>query len=681
MLWQRFPLFRLFLAFSTGIVLGGFLELAPGLVIVLCLLCLLGFLLSATPVLFFSFRFRGMFGVTVLLLFASLGVLSSTFYLKQYQAEEHIGFTDDGVYRVCLTQAPVNKGYAWRAEAKVVRADSSSVHTTALLYLQVDSTANTHIPHYGDCYLFKGKFNRLKPPQNPYAFDYAHYLQLRAVYISAFIPSSKRSLMHTDSTSFVARSILLRNNLLKHIEHWNLPARQEQISKALLVGYRDEVDADLLQAYSAVGAMHVLAVSGLHIGIVYLVLGKLLFFLRSRKARVIKAFLIVLCLWLYAAITGLSPSVVRAATMFTFVAVGVSLRRNTSVYNTLLASAMLLVMIKPTYLFEVGFQLSYLAVFGIVWLQPKLEKLWRPTFRPLKFVWDIVTVSVAAQVATFPLGLYYFHQFPGLFLLSNLLVLPLVTLLMYLGLCLLLLSVFVEPFSPLLWVYSKLLWLMNAGVGWVEGLDGWLIEGIHISRLELLLLYLFSGCCIHFCFSRKYVFLATALCSGIVLQGYQLWENYQLRKQEFVGYALHNKDALAFRKGPRLYFIADSSVQHNEALLNFQVKQHWWAHNVEEVMHLSPGQCYKDAHLLAGPDALYFRGVSVLKDPRLAAPSATLWWLTEFSEKLPEVPPSTGIVLSNLTSEQDKVLCREWARNHNVSIHLLSEQGAFQLLW
>jgi competence protein ComEC len=681
MLWQRFPLLRLFLALCTGIVLGNTGSFSPGPLIFIVAVLVAALVLAGSKWVFFRFRFRAMFGVLLMVFFIFLGMLSCTSFLKPHKADTLERFTRQGVYMLQLTEAPVNKGYAWRCEAKVTCVDSSYVHTKALLYVQADSTHQNHQPQYGDQYWFKGKLSFLDPPKNPYSFDYKGYLNARAIYLTGFISFDKVKRFRQNSMGLRAWSIRVRNHLLSKIEAWELPAEQEQISKALLVGYKDEVNTDLLSAYSAVGAMHVLAVSGLHMGILYLVLSRLFFFLRTRKARLIKALLIVCFLWVYALITGLSPSVVRAATMFTFVAVGVSFQRNTSVYNTLLASAFLLLLIKPVYLFEVGFQLSYVAVLGIVWLQPVFQKWWKPQGWVLRFVWDMISVSLAAQIATFPLALFYFHQFPGLFLLSNLIVLPLVTVLMYLGFALLVLGGFAVPVSWLVHVYSKVLWTMNSGVRWIEGLEAWVFDALYINPLEVWLLYVFIILFLYFLLYQKYGALLAAMGAAILLQLSQLIENYTLSKHAFVAYALPEGDAFAFRKGSRLYFVADSNVQANEPLLNYQVKPHWAAQNVEEVIFLQEGEEYRGGAFFQDNCCQHFGGLSVIRDPKKGAPSAAIWWLTTFHDALPEHPPERVMLLSNRMPEEEIQRCRRWAAEKKVAVHVLSEAGAWELQW
>mgnify|MGYP001169641341 CR=1 FL=1 len=192
------------------------------------------------------------------------------------------------------------------------------------------------------------------------------------IHQQAFKKSNQRiQTGHNAAKIFITQSIYARNRLLSILKQAQLKGDEFAVASALLVGYTDKLDADLLSAYSQTGAMHILSVSGLHVGIVFVVLNTLLLFLdRFKYGLIVKALILIFFLWIYAFISGLSPSVIRSAIMFSFIAYGKSLKKNSTIYNTLAASALLMLLYDPFYLFDVGFQLSYLAVIGIVAIQP-----------------------------------------------------------------------------------------------------------------------------------------------------------------------------------------------------------------------------------------------------------------------------------------------------------------------
>jgi competence protein ComEC len=366
---------------------------------------------------------------------------------------------------------------------------------TIYLYVPKDSMYQTSLP--GDKILFNARLNLIPPPKNPHEFDYRNYLHLHQVYAQGYTTDAK--IITTEKWSIMRWASSFRAELLMLIDEMNLEADEKAIASALLLGYRHFITDETIQAFAGAGAMHVLAVSGLHVGILYMVVA---FFLKvdrrkPHKNNWRKVLVIIAIIWMYAILTGLSPSVTRAAVMFTFLAVGGLMKRKTSSIQAIIASAMVLLAFNPNYLFEVGFQLSYAAVFGIIYLQPKIYRLIpRIPNRMLDYAWQITAVSIAAQAATFPLSVYYFHQFPLLFVFSNLFVIPLAFLTMGYGLFVLIVSIFTGVLSWLIWPLKGLLWLMINGVGLIEEIPHAVVTQLWIGRVEIILylILIFTAC-------------------------------------------------------------------------------------------------------------------------------------------------------------------------------------------
>lgn len=341
---------------------------------------------------------------------------------------------------------------------------------------------------------------------------------------------------------------------------------------ALSLGVKDELDNDLVRAFSATGAMHVLAVSGLHVGIIYLILFQLFqkVGLSKKRYRWLMAGLSILILWFYALLTGLSPSVLRAVTMFSFVAMGRALFRNGNIYNTLAASAFVLLWFNPYLIMSVGFQLSYLAVFGIVYLQPKMYTLWTPNHWLLDKIWAISCVSIAAQMATGPLSMLYFHQFPTYFLVSNLFIIPaaFVTLI---GSLLLLLVSFVPILAGFIGtVLSTFVWSVNQLVFWVSSFPGSTIDGVYLDILQTWLIYFALGGMILFFIKKKmnWLYLSLVFC---VAQIYHFSESAQ--SIELSQLSVNNAQVLDMRAGFKSKLIADSAFLDDEEKQRFHLHQ------------------------------------------------------------------------------------------------------------
>ena len=264
----------------------------------------------------------------------------------------------------------------------------------------------------------------------------------------------------------------------------------QQIALALLLGQKGSLDKEIMDAYSETGTMHILAVSGLHVGIIYALLLLPVRGLKSTsKIRFFYLLLVVLLIWVYALLTGFSPSVVRAAAMFSLVTLGQMRKRKASIWNTLAFSALMILVIDPDVIFDIGFQLSYLAVAGIVGIQPLMVGWWLPRNSILEYFWQLATVSLAAQLVTFPLSILYFHQFPTYFLLANLLVVPLAFVIMAVGVPFMFLAWIPKLGEVMGWVVDWLIFLQNQLTMMIQVLPGGTIEGLVISFSGVLLVW------------------------------------------------------------------------------------------------------------------------------------------------------------------------------------------------
>ncbi|NCB06730.1 MAG: ComEC family competence protein, partial [Bacteroidia bacterium] len=432
---QKVPFLRLIIALTTGIAAGSLVDIPVQLLFLLMLLALAAIILIDKN---YRYSLSPFFGMGVHFLFALVGMFTFLQYNKKPV------FYNNGQFAATVLETPQEKPNSFQTIIRITSFSDDSIwqkiDEKIIVYFGKDEKAKSLKP--GENILFKQNPEWIKNNGNPYEFDYKKYLQRKKIYRQLYLQPA-----HWDRTAqkpIITPEILAeqtREKLLTIYRRQNLGEEQFKILSALTLGYKRELNAEIKQTFSASGAMHVLAVSGLHVGIIFIALTFLFGFLKKKTAgRILYVGLIIFMLWLYAFITGLSPSVERAATMFTFVVAGNSLKRQVSIYNSLAASAFFLLLVNPNNFFEVGFQLSYSAVFGIVYLQPVLSRLLTVKNKLLNYFWMLLTVSVAAQIATVPFTLFYFSQFPTYFWISNLFVIPAVTILIPLGILLLILS-------------------------------------------------------------------------------------------------------------------------------------------------------------------------------------------------------------------------------------------------
>ena len=592
--WNQAPLIRLIIPFLCGIFSAVLFPFdLPVLVPMLCLFFIILSAIVLVPAFYISYRRSYWVGFLInasFFLFAyqlciyKTDKFSRTHFYKPAEADQ--------IVYARLDNAPVEKEKSMKTVIQVlaVKRGGAWERTSgkALVYFNKDA-ASLKLA-YGDELIMNAHFKETDAPKNPFEFDYKYFLSIHNIGQQAYLKSNEwKNLGSNSGSSILNYSYALRNKLLEILQGNHLTGAEFSVGAALMLGYTDKLDADLLSAYSGSGALHVLSVSGLHVAVVYLVFGWLLFFLNKiQHGPLIKSILLILFLWFYAALTGLSPSVLRAATMFSFVIVAKTVKKHANIYNTLAASALLLLLINPYLIFEVGFQLSYLAVLGIVYVYPLLYDWFEFDNWLLDQVWSITAVSIAAQIATFPLGLHYFNQFPNYFLLSNLIVIPVSTLIIYLGIVVFTFSfipVFVKYFAL---AFTGLIWFLNLSVKWIEALPLALTDGIAISWIDVLLFYALIILLFCFFIIRKYKYLLAALSLCVLILCLQIREQFQqLKQRKLVVYAIPKARAIDFITGKSALLLADTVFVKDKGGQAFHLKPNWCELGIDEPRILS----------------------------------------------------------------------------------------------
>ena len=454
--------------------------------------------------------------------------------------------------------------YNDKYEVEVVKIDSKSTIGNILLNVKKDS-ANSSLK-VDELIISKAVFKELMSPLNPYQFNYKSYLAKQGMYQQLFVDSDEYKSLGYGNSSLKGLAARCRTKIQKSLLKYNFKNDELGVINALLLGQRQDISKELTTDYQKAGAIHILAVSGLHVGVILLILSFLFKPIeRLKNGAFLKAFLIVLVLWAFAFIAGLSASVVRAVTMFTFLAIGLSFHKKNVVFFSLISSLFFLLIAKPMFLFDVGFQLSYLAVFGIIWIQPKLYAVWKPKFKLVDFFWQLFTVSIAAQVGVLALSIYYFQQFPTLFLLSNLVIVPCLMYILIGGVLvflLALLNLLPQFFAD---IYGSVISLMNGFVSWISMQEQFLLKEISISLIMMVSIYVFIFSGVQFLIHRKakkllYFLLAIFILQIIFL--YELKENND--QKELIIFHKSRKSVIGERIGKRLF------LQHNLDTLNFK---------------------------------------------------------------------------------------------------------------
>jgi len=432
------------------------------------------------------------------------------------------------------------------------RDGKKRVQGRLMLYLQKDSLAAAL--KYGDKLLIENLYQEVSHPKNPHEFNYKRFLANKNLHHQAYRATGHWQHLGLNDGFFLKRWALdLHQKALNIFRANHITGEEFAVVSALLLGFTDYLDEDLKQEYAGSGAMHLLSVSGLHVGIIFVAIKFLLSFLKKfRHGRIIQTVLTIIIIWFYAAVTGFSPSVLRAVTMFSFIAMAQSIKRKTDIYNSLAASAFLLLIIDPYILTQIGFQLSYLAVVSIVALQPILYRQLHFKNYILDQAWSIITVSIAAQLVTGPLALYYFNQFPNYFLITSLVVIPLSTLIIYSSIASLAISAIPGAGYLAGKIVSGLVYAMNQSVGFFEGLPYSTFTNVHVSLMETFAI--FAVILLFGLFLIKNVRWAFPLALGTILFVAASSSVRSIQNQQnklFVVYHVNNATAIDFFYGQK----------------------------------------------------------------------------------------------------------------------------------
>jgi competence protein ComEC len=453
-------------------------------------------------------------------------------------------------------------------------------HGQLLLY--VAKTEKAARLMFNDRLLIMARPRLIENPQNPEEFNYKRYLYFHNIYGQVYATDSQWIRVEAGKPSLRGFAFELRQQLIETLKRLVIRRQEVAVASALVLGFRDDLDIEQKRAFASAGALHVLAVSGMHVGILFFIMSQLLTWIeRIKTIRWLKHILLLVFIWFYAMLTGFSPSVMRASVMISVMIAGQLISRKGNIYNTMMLAACLLLMVNPFMITEVGFQLSFLAVFGIVALHPIIFRWIEPTHWVLHKIWEITSVSLAAQIMTFPLGLLYFHQFPLLFFISNLMVIPLAFIIMISTLALFLISHL--PVPDTIGMYAGILvfaviYLLNQSVLVIDGMATSVIRGITISVGETWLIYLIILFLFLFIVTRNHRHLQWALAAIIVLLAVELRESFhQARQQYFVCYSVKGYPAYGFIDGRNYYLLSHDSLLNNENLMLFHIRHHQWA--------------------------------------------------------------------------------------------------------
>ena len=568
----EFPLTKITVSFIIGILFAYYYKINPEYIV----LILFTGLLTFTVALLYCKRRNAspiIFGLSTYLLAFIIGLTTQVTHTESNQKNNYINykalFDKTQNLEVTIREKLRSSQYNDRYIVLVKKINDSE--TTGRILLNIRKNSLEQSIKIGTHLRISGILIENSKAKNPNQFDYGKYLENKQIYAQIYsdYSTSKTNLIIDKNVWYYASAI--RNNILRNLEKNNFSKAELNVAAALILGQQQDISPDIIKDYQYAGAVHILSISGLHIGFILLFVTFILKpFPNTRKGSFIKLIIIIISLISFGIIAGLAPSVVRSVVMFSFVAIGMYLRRSTNIFHTLLVSMLLILLFQPSFLFDVGFQLSYVALFFILWLQPILAEIWKPKNKVANYFWEILTVSIAAQIGALPLSIYYFHQFPGLFFITNLIVIPFISLIMGLGVLVMVLAAF--DFVPL-FLSKSLEWsitILNKIINSIASIKQFIIQDIPFNWQLLISLYLLIICIIIWIKKTNFIRLTMTLSAVLIFQGTYFGTQWTIGKQkELVIFNSKKNTLISERKGKNVTLYQNGKELKNIAINSY----------------------------------------------------------------------------------------------------------------
>ena len=499
-------------------------------------------------------------------LFLNIGILGVKLKIPQNQKKHYTNFIKSENRTVLKISKLLKSNRTQnRYQAKIIELNGQRVSGKVLLTIRKDSV--DELLNIDELLYTAKSYLNIQGAKNPYEFDYKEYLKHRQIYHQLTLEPRNFIALGLGKKSFKGAAHSFRTRINRELERYNFSNNELAIVNALLLGQRQDITRKQFIQYRDAGAIHILAVSGLHIGIILLFLNFLFQPIEKLKnGKLIKLIIIISCLWTYALLAGLSASIIRSVTMFTAVAIGMTLNRPMEIRNSLIISLFFLLLINPFYLFDIGFQLSYTAVFSIVWLQPIFRSFWMPKAKLLRYLWNLLLVTFSAQLGILPLTLFYFHQFPGLFFVSSVVIIPFIGVILGLGFLVIFLALMHILPQIMAEFYELILRTMNLFVALISSQEEMILKHIPFSVLLLFSSYILIVSSIIWLKNKSIKKLYSLLISILILQVCLTFEKFKIQSSnEFIVFHQSRNTILGNRIGENLLVYKNDISRYKSA--------------------------------------------------------------------------------------------------------------------
>lgn len=529
----KFPIVPVLFGLSFGILTQNFLDLELNAILISLVISAIGFGLSYYFGAKLKFQ-KDFFLVGTIAMSFTFGLLSKYSH-QEINSASHFSHSllEKNIVQGIVTEKLKSTNYYDKFILQVQSVNSQKSIGKIICYLPKKASKKVNVGN---------KVKVFELPQllqhtfNPNQFDYSKYLNNQNVFHEIKLKKNAKIEVEFDQ-NFYYYINYIKSKLLKSYQIESFKPDNYNLLMALLFGEKTALSKELSNNYTNAGIIHILAISGLHIALIY---GILLWFtkpLKKLKKGKLYIFLISLSvLWFYAILAGFSASIVRAAVMFSLIALAKILNRDSNIYNSLALSAFILLLFNPNYLFDIGFQLSFAAVLSIVIFQPLVRKYSYSKYYVIRETKSLLLISLVAQIGVLPLSLYYFGQFPMLFLVANIVAIPLSSMILILGLVLIPINFLLPKVAIYLSHFVNfLIDVMNDFTSWIVTFETFIIKNIAFHAVLVVLLYVIIATVIYFVYHPKIKNLSPILVAVLLFQmGYFFLNVKEESNNEFV---------------------------------------------------------------------------------------------------------------------------------------------------
>lgn len=524
-----------------------------------------------------SFKSPDLFVILTFLLMTVLGILISSRASPQKKRKHFSNHYEPGsILEIKILEKLKNNDFYNRYLGEIIGVDQ--LRSEGEIMIRISNKDSLKQIQFDEKLLTSEKLVRFKEPLNPGEFNFKEYAKRKGLIFQLSLEKGSYIVTKDKQLGIRSKCLILRERILKSLIKQDFSPDEFMVIEALLLGRKEDLAKEITEKYKNAGAMHILAISGLHIGILLMIFNTLLKPIENiRHGKKVKLALLLLFLWFFALLSGLSPSVIRAVLMFSILSIGIVAKRSSNLDHYLFISLFLSLLSEPLFIFDLGFQLSYVALISIIGIGPIIKNLWTPRHKVLRYFWELFVVSFAAQLGILPLSLYYFHQFSGVFILSSLFVIPMLGIVLGGGY----LMIFLDQikYLPKIYVgiYSKLIESMNSIIGFIGRIEPLIYRDVYFNLVLAILCYVLICFVVKFIKNRSIDHFVRLCFCGMILFSFLLFD-YKMgqTKSNFIVFNQYKESLFFNRSGNAVTIYSNpdnKTAQFYKTIENFS-KEH-----------------------------------------------------------------------------------------------------------